>query len=512
MVKRRMKWLTVIPGLLLACDLDAADWPTYRHDNQRSAITGESLALPLKHGWVYRSPNRPAPAWGGPARADFYTRSQVVLKPRLAFDRAFHVAAVGTSVYFGSSVDDSVYSLDALNGRVRWSFTAEGAVRMAPSVDNGHVYVGSDDGSVYCLLARDGSLRWKYTPAGEGNYLVPSDGKFVSPWAIRSGVIVESGKAYFSGGIFPAEGVHVCSLDSTTGSDQGAGLWNLERRNDVSLQGYILASSSYVYIPAGRSSPYIFSRSKGTLLGQFAPRSTGSRGTFALLAGSRLIVGPAARGGALLEEFDATRPGRDSIASHPGGNSMVVAPRTSYVLADSWLVAIDRSDRSELWLREVSYPYSLILAGDVLFAGGVDEVAAFDAETGETLWTAAVTGRAYGLAVANGVLHVSTDRGTIHTFREPGSFDGEVFVRGDANVDGVLDISDGITVLLHLFVGKSALVCEDHGDADDSGALDVTDAIYMLDYLFQNGEPPAAPFPGAGLDTTNDPYACGDPL
>ena len=25
----------------------AADWPTYRHDNQRSAITAETLKLPL---------------------------------------------------------------------------------------------------------------------------------------------------------------------------------------------------------------------------------------------------------------------------------------------------------------------------------------------------------------------------------------------------------------------------------------------------------------------------------
>ena len=40
-----------------------------------------------------------------------------------------------------------------------------------------------------------------------------------------------------------------------------------------------------------------------------------------------------------------------------------------------------------------------------------------DPVTGKVLWSSPVTGRAHGLAVANGCLFVSTDRGTIHCFR-----------------------------------------------------------------------------------------------
>ena len=69
-----------------------------------------------------------------------------------------------------------------------------------------------------------------------------------------------------------------------------------------------------------------------------------------------------------------------------------------------------------LWKIAGDCPHDLILAGKTLFAGGDDRVAAFDTTTGKMLWSAAVTGKAHGLAVANGRLLVSTDCGTIHSF------------------------------------------------------------------------------------------------
>ncbi len=68
------------------------------------------------------------------------------------------------------------------------------------------------------------------------------------------------------------------------------------------------------------------------------------------------------------------------------------------------------------WKRACRYPYSLILASDVLFAGGTNEVAALGTTDGKTLWTNKVTGRALDLAVVDGRLIVSTDRGVIHCF------------------------------------------------------------------------------------------------
>jgi hypothetical protein len=52
----------------------------------------------------------------------------------------------------------------------------------------------------------------------------------------------------------------------------------------------------------------------------------------------------------------------------------------------------------------------------VLFAGGTDRVGAFSAADGKPLWSAAVDGRVFGLAVADGTLLVSTDTGVVAAF------------------------------------------------------------------------------------------------
>ena len=76
------------------------------------------------------------------------------------------------------------------------------------------------------------------------------------------------------------------------------------------------------------------------------------------------------------------------------------------------------------------------------------------------------------------------------------------FIRGDANGDRIVDLSDAITVLGHLFLGGDEVTCPDALDADDSGDLEVTDAIRLLNYLFLGGGPPPLPFPRCGWDLT----------
>lgn len=83
------------------------------------------------------------------------------------------------------------------------------------------------------------------------------------------------------------------------------------------------------------------------------------------------------------------------------------------------------------------------------------------------------------------------------------------FIRGDANDDGSVDISDPIKILFYLFAAVSSPTCLDSLDADDRGSIDITDAIFLLQFLFNAGTAPPPPFPGAGVDpTTGDPYHC----
>ncbi|HIA26623.1 MAG TPA: hypothetical protein EYN79_00645, partial [Planctomycetes bacterium] len=59
---------------------------------------------------------------------------------------------------------------------------------------------------------------------------------------------------------------------------------------------------------------------------------------------------------------------------------------------------------------------SMIVAGDTIFVGGRDAVAAYSTDDGQEVWRSAVRGRAFSLAAANGRLVVSTDAGQIHCF------------------------------------------------------------------------------------------------
>lgn len=68
------------------------------------------------------------------------------------------------------------------------------------------------------------------------------------------------------------------------------------------------------------------------------------------------------------------------------------------------------------WRIACECPDAMVLAGDVIFAGGQNRVIAVDAQSGEKLWETKVKGKARGLAAAGGRLCVSTDTGAIHCF------------------------------------------------------------------------------------------------
>jgi len=85
---------------------------------------------------------------------------------------------------------------------------------------------------------------------------------------------------------------------------------------------------------------------------------------------------------------------------------------------------IEKIRRRTAWMTALRVTEALILAGDVLYAGGEDLVCAVDAVTGEQLWSADTGSRVRGLAVASGRLYVSTIDGCVRCFAK-GSGAGE---------------------------------------------------------------------------------------
>jgi hypothetical protein len=84
----------------------------------------------------------------------------------------------------------------------------------------------------------------------------------------------------------------------------------------------------------------------------------------------------------------------------------------------------------------------------------------------------------------------------------------EEFIRGDANRDQVLDVSDAVTTLRHHFVGDVTVRCVDAADTNDDSTFDISDAIYIFNYLFLGGPAPPSPFPELGPDPTDDDLFC----
>ena len=403
-------------------------------------------------------------------------------------DNALRVAVADGRVYFGSPVTNRVYALDAVSGDVTWEFSAEGPVRFAPTFHDDRIYFGSDDGYVYCLDARDGSLVWKYH-AGPSDEKVIGNGRMISLWPIRTGILVDDGVAYLTAGVFPYEGIYLCALRAADGSV----IWKNDTVSDhvyelefggISPHGYLLASKDILYVPSGRAMPAAFDRQTGEFL--FATSPGGHRGgVWALLDDDQLIAGTVFSESQGMREFPTkiaydAKTGKkraDAFAWFPG-IEIVPTRDMSYVLTQEGIYAInrteyaramkegtpligerktldkklgslkrsiansaERNEKVELQIEEATkrlaavdakegelkqsclrWHYagkgfvSLIMAGDVLYAGGEGVVVGVDASTGKQLWRGAVSGNAVGLAASDGGLVVSTDKGPVYCF------------------------------------------------------------------------------------------------
>ncbi|MEM7232967.1 MAG: hypothetical protein AAF517_12360, partial [Planctomycetota bacterium] len=92
-----------------------------------------------------------------------------------------------------------------------------------------------------------------------------------------------------------------------------------------------------------------------------------------------------------------------------------------------------------------------------------------------------------------------------------------IFVRGDVNADGQVDLSDPISALGCLFLGAVCPGCPDAADTNDDGSVDLSDSVFVLSWLFAGGTVPRPPSPSGqayvagdcGIDPTEDSIGCG---
>ncbi|HOW90348.1 MAG TPA: PQQ-binding-like beta-propeller repeat protein, partial [Elusimicrobiales bacterium] len=119
-------------GLLAGFSAQAADWPMFRGNPQRTGFSPEQAYPPLTKVWEYQ------------------TGAEIVSSPAVLED----------AVYFGSR-DGGIYALNARTGALIWRYAADGWVDASPAVSGDSVFCPSMDGYLYRLDRATGALIWK---------------------------------------------------------------------------------------------------------------------------------------------------------------------------------------------------------------------------------------------------------------------------------------------------------------------------------------------------------------
>jgi outer membrane protein assembly factor BamB len=136
------------------------DWPTYRHDANRSGSASQPIAKDLASRWKVNLGGR-------------------LTAPVIA----------GGSVYVAQIDAHTLHSLDEQGGQTRWTFTAGARIDSPPTVHRGRVLFGAADGWVYCLDASDGKLAWRYRAAPMDRRTMSFE-QLESLWPVHGSVLI----------------------------------------------------------------------------------------------------------------------------------------------------------------------------------------------------------------------------------------------------------------------------------------------------------------------------------
>ena len=113
---------------------------------------------------------------------------------------------------------------------------------------------------------------------------------------------------------------------------------------------------------------------------------------------------------------------------------------------------------------------------------GLQSVAGWDSEDGVTYLILV-----HGFSTRSGDFTLTVDQ------EAPPAPGVGPFIRGDANGDSTVDISDATTMLNWLFLGAAEPGCVAANDSNGDGVINISDPTHLLNFLFLGGSAPPAP-------------------
>ncbi len=265
----------------------SADWPMWRGNVERTAVTSEVLPEKLQRGWSRQLPPHQV-AWPN--------------EERLQYDLACEPVSVGKTVLIGSPLEGSLTAYAAENGDQLWKYFANGPVRFAPVVSENIVIFGSDDGYLYCLNLSDGTLRWKIRGAPDTHqerwHL--GNNQLISYWPVRGAPVIQDGVVFSGAGIWPSMGTFLSAVDIKTGKRKWINkrvqfLKNVRIDHNnlhevgLSPQGYCLIANKMFVVPNGRSMPARIDPETGKM--HYYVQGYRNGDSRVIAAGDKLLVG-----------------------------------------------------------------------------------------------------------------------------------------------------------------------------------------------------------------------------
>jgi hypothetical protein len=290
------------------------------------------------------------------------------------------------------------------------------------------------------------------------------------------------------------------------------GLFSQDYIYDLGVDAFLLSYMHVSSVPEEDHGAYMVEGAAGSYLDGFS----GTSMDWYFFDYSDFIAAGTGAASTLVEPLD----GGTLMVSYPSGDPVVGTPATTFCA-----YGIERLDHASL-VTFLQQWYAWIISNrniDVPMAISPKDNAEAGTYTPELKWTASQGASSYEVQVATDfgftnivysatqssgtsiitdtlsmgsyywrVAAIPADPPAVATAYSPRAVFtiSNVYVEGDADGSGAVDIDDVVFLIAYIFSGGPAPDPLESGEVDCSGAIDIDDVVYLIAYIFSSGPAP----------------------